>query len=80
MTCYWPSSGPGLLILYPPGDALKLYRDFRILTNGLVDLGALARTTNAKELTGYVGLSLKLLCGIFVSTLNSSQAGPRNRD
>jgi len=48
------------------GDALKLYRDFRILTNGLVDLGALARTTNANELTGYAGLSLKLLCGIFL--------------
>lgn len=49
------------------GDALKLYRDFRILTNGLVELGALARATHAEELQGYKGLSLRLLCAIFVS-------------
>ncbi|KAJ2961354.1 hypothetical protein NQZ79_g3350 [Umbelopsis isabellina] len=48
------------------GDALKLYRDFRILTNGLVDLGALARLTKAKELEDHTGLSLRLLCGIFL--------------
>ncbi|KAG2184303.1 hypothetical protein INT44_009318 [Umbelopsis vinacea] len=49
------------------GDALKLYRDFRILTNGLVELGTLARATHADELQGYKGLSLRLLCAIFVS-------------
>ncbi|CAM0135600.1 unnamed protein product [Umbelopsis sp. WA50703] len=48
------------------GDALKLYRDFRILTNGLVDLGALARSTKAKELEDHAGLSLRLLCGIYL--------------
>ncbi|CAO3678389.1 unnamed protein product [Umbelopsis vinacea] len=48
------------------GDALKLYRDFRILTNGLVELGTLARATNTKELEGYKGLSLRLLCAIFL--------------
>lgn len=49
------------------GDALKLYRDFRILTNGLVELGTLARATHAEELQEYKGLSLRLLCAIFVS-------------
>ncbi|CAO3659910.1 unnamed protein product [Umbelopsis ramanniana] len=48
------------------GDALKLYRDFRILTNGLVELGTLARATHAEELQGYKGLSLRLLCAIFL--------------
>ncbi|KAI8580900.1 hypothetical protein K450DRAFT_235131 [Umbelopsis ramanniana AG] len=48
------------------GDALKLYRDFRILTNGLVELGTLARATHADELQGYKGLSLRLLCAIFL--------------
>lgn len=48
------------------GDALKLYRDFRILTNGLVDLGTLARSTKAKELEDHAGLSLRLLCGIYL--------------
>ncbi|KAH8548701.1 ribonuclease H-like domain-containing protein [Umbelopsis sp. PMI_123] len=48
------------------GDALKLYRDFRILTNGLVELSTLARATHASELEGYKGLSLRLLCAIFL--------------